>query len=119
MKNRMQDDTRTGVFRPAYRPAYRLLAINPSRCARTRTGVRVEMLEIPSWVKPHSATSCLFRLTPLDDPPGSSFGLTPGTPGTRDTRVTRVSLSDSLYKPTQFFSHVHYLRQSAAGTTFS
>jgi len=38
----MQDDTRTGVSPSVPAGVAALLAINPSRCARTYTGVRVE-----------------------------------------------------------------------------
>ena len=44
MKNRMQDDTRTGVFRAATRQRHRLLAINPSWYAQTYTGARAEIV---------------------------------------------------------------------------
>ena len=72
----MQDDTRTGVS-PGMPASSRLLAINPSWYARTYTGARAEIVQIPLWVKLHLATCCasvttccLFQLTPLDNPPG-------------------------------------------------
>ena len=67
----MQDDTRTGV-RAATRQRHRLLAINPSWYARTYTGARAEIVQIPLWVKTsgHLLRQRHHRLSFQLTPPG-------------------------------------------------